>query len=111
MKKYIKELIILLIQIFMFYIFPLFGGPTDAMGIIFILIVSTFVLSCLISCLSRSKLKYLYPVCVSILFLPTIYIYYNESAYIHILWYFVVSCVGILTSCIFNIIINKLKSE
>ena len=32
MKKHLKEIIILLIQLFMFYIFPLFAGPTDAMG-------------------------------------------------------------------------------
>ena len=31
MKKFIKEIIITLIQLFMFYIFPLFAGPTDAM--------------------------------------------------------------------------------
>ena len=31
MKKYLKEIIIILIQLFMFYIFPMFAGPTDAM--------------------------------------------------------------------------------
>ena len=29
MKKYLKEILILLIQLFMFYVFPLFAGPTD----------------------------------------------------------------------------------
>lgn len=32
MKKYLKEILILLIQLFMFYVFPLFAGPTDVMG-------------------------------------------------------------------------------
>ena len=32
MKKCIKEMVVLLIQLFMFYVFPLFAGPTDAMG-------------------------------------------------------------------------------
>ena len=34
MKKYLKEILILLIQLFMFYVFPLFAGPTDVMGMI-----------------------------------------------------------------------------
>ena len=29
MKKYLKEILILLIQLFMFYVFPLFARPTD----------------------------------------------------------------------------------
>ena len=32
MKKYLKEILILLIQLFMFYVFPLFAGPTDCYG-------------------------------------------------------------------------------
>ena len=35
MKKYLKEILILLIQLFMFYVFPLFAGPTDIMGMVF----------------------------------------------------------------------------
>ena len=38
MKKHLKEITILTIQIFMFYIFPLFAGPTDAMGMVFMII-------------------------------------------------------------------------
>ena len=39
MKKYLKEILILLIQLFMFYVFPLFAGPTDVMGMIVLLIL------------------------------------------------------------------------
>ena len=42
MKKCIKEMVVLLIQLFMFYVFPLFAGPTDAMGMVF-LIIFTFI--------------------------------------------------------------------
>ena len=31
--KFLKEIIILIIQLVLFYVFPLFAGPTDAMGI------------------------------------------------------------------------------
>ena len=43
MKKYIKEIIILILQLFMFYIFPLFAGPTDAMGMVFLIWLSTII--------------------------------------------------------------------
>ena len=38
MKRYIKELAILTVQLFLFYLFPLFAGPTDAMGMVFLII-------------------------------------------------------------------------
>ena len=100
MKKYIKEIVLLLIQLFMFYIFPLFAGPTDAMGMVFLIIVATFILSILMGILSNTKIKYLYPVVVSILFIPSIFIYYNSSAFVHSLWYLVISTIGLLVGII-----------
>ena len=102
MKKYIKEIILLLIQLFMFYIFPLFAGPTDAMGMVFLIIISTFILSILMGIISKEKFKYLYPVVVSILFMPSIFIYYNSSAFVHSLWYLVISTIGLLVGLILS---------
>lgn len=96
MKRFIKEIIILLIQLFMFYIFPLFAGPTDAMGMVLLIILATFVLSIIIGSISKEKIKYLYPIITSILFIPSIFIYYNESALIHSIWYLVVSFIGLI---------------
>lgn len=96
MQKYIKEIIILLIQIFMFYIFPLFAGPTDAMGMVVLIILVTFILSLILGFISKTKIKYLYPVAISLLFIPTIFIYYNSSALIHALWYLVISFTGVI---------------
>ena len=104
MKKYIKEIIILSIQLFMFYIYPLFMGPTDAMGMVFIIWISTIVLGFLIGLISPKKIKYLYPIVISILFIPSIFIYYNESALIHSLWYLVSSSAGILIGSIIHLL-------
>ena len=109
MKKYIKEIIILLIQLFMFYIFPLFAGPTDAMGMVFIIIVTTFILSIILGVISKSNLKYLYPIITSIIFIPSVFIYYNESALIHSIWYLIDSFIGIIIGLITNLIINKVS--
>lgn len=109
MKKYIKEIIILLIQLLMFYVFPLSAGPADTMGMIVLIIISVFVLSILIGCLSKEKVKYLYPIVISILFIPSVFIYYNDSALIHALWYLVISIIGLGIGIIIHKLINIKK--
>ncbi|MBQ8471882.1 MAG: hypothetical protein IJ501_00055 [Bacilli bacterium] len=106
MKKYYKFLGLLLLQLFMFYVFPMFAGPTDAMGMVFIIIISTFILGFINGFLSN-KIKYLYPVITSILFIPSVFIYYNESALVHSLWYFVVSLIGLSLGVLGSYLINK----
>ena len=109
MAKYKKQIIILLIQIFMFYIFPLSAGPTDIMGMIFLIIVATFILGIIMGYVTKEKVKYLYPFVVSILFIPSIYIYYNDSAYIHVIWYFVISLTGLLVGSLIRLLIKKIN--
>lgn len=108
MKKYFKEFIVFVLQLFMFYIFPLFAGPTDAMGMVLLILISTFGLGLIIGTISDTKMKFLYPVVVSILFIPSVWIYYNSSALIHSVWYFVVSLVGILIGAFIKWIIKKI---
>ena len=98
MKKYVKEIIILLIQLLIFYMLPLFAGSTDAMGMVFLIILSTFVLSTLVGGMPNKKVKYFYPIVIAMFFIPSVFIYYNESAFIHSIWYLVISTIGILTS-------------
>lgn len=95
MKKYVKELVVLTVQLFMFYIFPLFAGPTDAMGMVLLILMATFVLSIVLASISGNKIKYLYPVVAAAVFLPSIFLYYNESALVHSLWYLVDAAIGI----------------
>ena len=98
MKKYLKEILILLIQLFMFYVFPLFAGPTDVMGMIVLLILATLLLL---------KVKYLYPIIIAITFVPSVFIYYNETALIHSLWYLAVSSFGLIIGMVIHKLILK----
>lgn len=107
MKKYLKEIIILIIQLFMFYIFPLFAGPTDAMGMVFLILITTFLLSIIITSISNKKVKYFYPLVISLLFIPSVFIYYNESALIHSVWYLIDSTIGLLI----GLVIYKLREK
>lgn len=63
MTGYLKEIIVLLIQLLMFY---------------------------------------LYPVIIAVLFVPSVFIYYNESALIYSVWYLVVSSIGLTMGIIFH---------
>ena len=96
MKKYIKELVLVLVQGLVFYVLPLFCGPTDMMGLVFLIALSVFVLSLIMGILSKEKIKYAYPLAISIIFIPSTFIYYNVSALIHAVWYFVISIIGLL---------------
>lgn len=104
MKRYLKESVILLVQLFMFYIFPLFAGPTDAMGMVLLIILSTFLLSVVIGCISKEKIKYMYPLIVAVIFIPSVFIYYNSSALVHSLWYLIVSAVGLAVGLIIRML-------
>ena len=55
MKKFLKEISILSIQLFMFYIFPLFAGPTDAMGMVLLIILATILLATILGIISNNK--------------------------------------------------------
>lgn len=100
MKKNIKEMIVLALQLFMFYIFPLFAGPTDAIGMVVLILLSTLILSIVLASISNKRIKYLYPIIVSLIFIPSVFIHYNETALIHSLWYLVDSAIGILLGTI-----------
>ena len=100
--------IILLIQLFMFYIFPLFSGPTDAIGMVILILLFTLLLSMILASISDKKIKYLYPIIIAILFIPSVFIYYNESALVHSLWYLVVSTIGILFGTLIRFVVYKI---
>lgn len=61
MKKYSKEIIILFIQLLIFYIFPLFMYLYEPIGTVMIIILATLILSILLSIISKNKIKHLYP--------------------------------------------------
>ena len=111
MKRYLKEIIIFSLQMFMFYVFPLFAGPTDAMGMVVLIILATLLLSLITGILSNNKAKYLYPIITAVVFIPSVFIHYNESALIHSLWYLVVSGIGLLVGSGINAIICKPKQK
>ena len=96
MKKYLKEMIILMIQIVLFYLFPFTAGPTDGMGMIIVLLFSTLILSVIFGAVSKGKVRIIYPFVVALLFIPTVHIHYNYTALGHVIWYLIDSYLGVL---------------
>lgn len=109
MKTYTKEIIILLLQLLVFYILPLFAGPTDTMGLILLITLLTLIISLIYGFIAEKNIKYLYPVLVAIVFIPTIFIYYNESATIYVVAYLFISEVGLIIGTVIRKILSNLK--
>ena len=95
-KRYLTEIITMILQVCLFYILPLFAGPTDAMGMVVLILGGTALLSIANGWISTNKIRFLYCVIAALVFIPTIPIYYNWSAAIPIVWYFLVSLIGTL---------------
>ena len=107
MKKYLKEIILLVLQLLMFYIFPLFAGPTDAIGMVFLILLSTLVFSFILGCFSHHMAKVLYPPAIALLFIPSVFIYYNETALVHSTWYLVVSSFGLSVGSLIHWLLHR----
>ena len=105
-KSFVKEVSFLILQLLLFYVLPLFIGPTDVMGMVVLMLLGTFLLSVLIGCLSDKKVKYLYPLIVSALFIPSVFIYYDTSALVHSLWYLVMASGGIAIGSFIHLLIK-----
>ena len=102
MKKYLKEIIILIIQLLIFFVFPLSMHLYEPIGMVLLMLIFTLILSVILGVISNNKIKYLYPIIIAIAFIPTIFIYYNESALVHSLWYLVDSSIGLFLGFIIS---------
>lgn len=111
MKKHLAEYIALILQFFMFYVFPLFNSSVNAMGMVFLIIIATFLISLFLGFFSGRITKLLYPAVISILFLPSVFIYYNSSALVHALWYLVISLGAIVAGSIVRLMIKATTSQ
>ena len=103
MKKYLTELVALIIQLGLFYIYPIFALRIDPMGAVLIMLFLTLLLSIVLGWVSGKRIKALFPVVIAVCFLPTVPIFYNESALIHALWYLALSAIGLLVGTVTRI--------
>ena len=86
-----------MIQLLIFYVYPAYSAAINGLELVLTIIILTFLLSIIFGIIvdNDEMKKFLYPIIIAILFIPSVFIYYNESALIHSIWYLVISFVGI----------------
>lgn len=102
MEKFMKIIPYLFVQLLIFYFIPIVIKDTgSAMFTMLVMIpILSFITSLILG--YRDKLQPLFPLCVMIVFIPSIYLFYNESAWIYILVYGIISFVGNLIGSIIS---------
>lgn len=108
MLKIRKELWVMIVQFIVFLGSPMIAKLSgEVYGLLMVLLiiypVSVLALSIAISWM-ESKLKYLYPLYVAIIFLPIAYIFLNNSAYVYSIVFAGISAFGIIIGVISNYI-------
>jgi len=88
---------------------PLFAGPTDAMGMVVLIILGTFLLALVMGTICPPSVKWAFPAAAALLFIPSIPLYYNFSAMVHAVWYFVVAAAGLAVGSSLRWIAGKLR--
>ena len=104
MKKYLKEIIIAIIEIAFLYLFPLIPmGNRDAH--IILLLVITLIVGIVGVAISDKKIKFLFPVFATIMVVPTMFMYYEPRVYGNIFWMFVFSVLAVIIGEILRLIV------
>ena len=85
-----------LAQMVLFYIVPLFMKSLGPIGMVFVIFSGTFINALLLGILSKNVMRWFFSLAFAVLFIPSVFIYYNASALVHTLWYFLVSLIAML---------------
>ena len=94
MEKIKKNWIYYLIIFIAFYLVPILIKDTGSgMTILLIVIPLITLINSLIYGL-RNIFDFIYPLVVAIMFIPTLFIYYNASAWIYIISYSLIALIG-----------------
>lgn len=88
-KNWINYFIILIA----FYIVPMLIKDTGS-GMFILLIVCLITLITSLIYGLRNTVDFIYPLIVAILFIPTLFIYYNISAWVYVIAYSMISLIG-----------------
>ncbi len=94
MDKIKKNWIYYLIIFITFYFIPLFIKDTGSGMFILLIVIPLITLITSIIYGFRNTFDFFYTVLVAILFIPTLFIYYNASAWIYILAYSMIALIG-----------------
>lgn len=94
MDKIKKNWIFYFIILIAFYLVPMLIKDTGSGMIILLVVIPliTFIASLMYGL--KNTFDFFYPLLVAILFIPTLFIYYNTSAWIYIIAYSMIAVIG-----------------
>ena len=94
MDKIKNNLVYYFIVFIAFYLFPMLIKDTGSGMFILLIVIPliTFITSIIYGL--KNTFDFLYPLIIAILFIPTLFIYYNISAWTYIIVYSVIAVVG-----------------
>lgn len=93
-KKLIALIPYIIVLILNFYLLPLLATDTGMAMFIMLCIIPTITFCCSVACGVRQGFNLYLPVTVALLFAPTIFIYYNYTAWVYIIVYVLISLMG-----------------
>lgn len=104
MKKSTKIFVIaLLVNIVFFYLVPYIIVDTGSAMTVMLIVLP---LSCLITALiygALNSFQLIYPLSIALVFIPTIWLHYNESAWVYIFAYGIIALIGnLLGACYYK---------
>lgn len=102
MEKLKKDRVFYLVLLIDFYIIPLFIKNTGSAMALMLAIIPLICLITSIFCGIRNGLDFSYILTVAIIFIPSIFIFYNSSAWVYALGYGVIALVGNLIALAFR---------
>ncbi|MBS5593065.1 MAG: hypothetical protein KHX16_07030 [Catenibacterium sp.] len=94
MDKIKKNWIYYLIIIITFYLIPILIKDTGSGIFILLIVIPLITLFTSIIYGLSNKFDFIYPLIVAILFIPTLFIYYNTSAWVYVIAYSMIALIG-----------------
>ena len=95
-------LIYIIINILSFYLLPLFISDTGSAMLILLIIIPIITLVSSLVYGIKNKFNLVYCISIGIIFIPTIFIYYNSSATIYIFIYTFLALLGNYIGTLFS---------
>ena len=94
MDKIKKNWIYYLIIFIAFYLVPILIKDTGSGMFILLIVIPLITLIISIIYGLRNTFDFFYPVLIAILFIPTLFIYYNTSAWVYVIAYSMIALIG-----------------
>ncbi len=101
MKVTLKMIPYLLVNIVAFYLLPMVIQDTGSAMFVLLVAIPLICFTTAIVFGVKNSFNWIYPLAVALLFMPTIFIYYNESAAFYLAVYGIIALLGSLIGKIF----------